>query len=82
MSCWEQTQHDMTYKIYVTDALQAISENTTHLCGLNGVVDFGKSMTARWYDTIEPPQQEPTDDRTCNEIVADIWAKIQGKGGD
>lgn len=79
MSRWEQSQRDFLYKVYITDALQAISENTTHLSGISGVVDYGRTLNNRWVDIIEPPKPEPVDDRPCTEIAADIWERIQGR---
>lgn len=80
---WLQYQRDLTYRIYVTDCLQSISENTTHIGGLNGVVDYGKSMPKRWYDFINPAEEQPQeDDRSVTEIAADIFAKMRRKGGE
>lgn len=77
---WLQYQRDLTYRIYVTDCLQAISENTTHIGGFNGVVDYGKSMPKRWYDFINPAEEQPQeDDRTVTEIAADIFSKMRKK---
>ena len=70
----------LSYQIYVTDALMAIAENTTHLVGSEGVVDYGRTIKTRWYDLINTPQkeEEPEDNRPSEEIVADIWERIRG----
>lgn len=61
---WEQ--EDKAYRIYVTDALRLISENTASSVG-------GKYITARFADVIAPPKEE--DNRTCEEITAEIIAR-------
>ena len=71
---------EKNFRIYVTDALMAIAENTTHLIGQGGVVDYGKSISQRWIDIMNPQTQkkEPEDDRPSEEIAADIWKRIRG----
>lgn len=56
---------EKTYRIYVTDALQVIAENTAHMAG-------GKTMTVRWD---ELTKTKPKDTRTGEEIVADVLRK-------
>lgn len=71
------------YQVYVTDALMAIANNTTHLLGANGVVDYGMSLKERWIDlekSNEKSQEEPEeDDRPADEIASDIWSRIRGE---
>ena len=50
------------YRIYVTDALRIVAENTARYAG-------GNYIKARYADMIEPKKQ---DNRTGDEIVADI----------
>jgi hypothetical protein len=69
----------LSWQIYVTDALMAIAENTTHLVGNEGVVDYGRTLNTRWYDLINSPKEkEPEDNRPSEEIAADIWERIRG----
>ena len=63
---YRREQEDKAYRIYVTDALRLISENTASSVG-------GKYITARFADVIAPPKEE--DDRTCEEITAEIIAR-------
>lgn len=63
---YQQEQEDKAYRIYVTDVLRLISENTASSVG-------GKYITARFADVIAPPKEE--DKRTCEEITADIIAR-------
>lgn len=81
-SRWYIYQRDLAYRIYETDGLQIIGENTTHISSINGVVDYGRAMTMRWYDIINPTEniQETEETRSVSDITADIWNKI--KGGD
>lgn len=53
------------YRIYVTDALRVIAENTAKFVG-------GRSIERRYIDVVEPKKQ---DNRTCEEITADIVAR-------
>lgn len=59
-----QTQKDMSYRIFVTDALKALAGNTSK---------FGGSyMRVRWADTFSQKKQ---DERTGEQIVADVIRK-------
>ena len=53
------------YRIYVTDALNKIKKNKARYAG-------GNYIKARYADMIEPKKQ---DNRTCEEITADIVAR-------
>lgn len=74
--CWERyytQQEEEAYRIYVTDALKTITENT---CRFNG----GGTMSKRWYDLTKP-----ADTRTAEEIADEVVRKaglIQKHGGD
>ena len=59
---FNQHQRDLAYRIYVTDCLRIISENTSKMGG-------GSYITAKFADIINP---KPVDDRTGEEIAADI----------
>lgn len=67
------------YQIYVTDALMAIANNTTHLLGLNGVVDYGTRIKERWIDMGVPEEEPEVDERPAEEIASDIWSRIRGE---
>jgi hypothetical protein len=53
------------YRIYVTDALRIVAENTAQYVS-------GNYIKARYADMIEPKKQ---DNRTCEEITADVVAR-------
>ena len=59
---YQSQQRELAYRIYVTDCLRIISENTAKMCG-------GSYITAKLADIINP---KPVDDRTGEEIAADI----------
>ena len=68
-----------SFQVYVTDALKAIAENTTHLVGAKGVVDYGVKFKTRWIDALNPPPPKaPEDNRPCEDIVTDMWNRIKG----
>ena len=62
MARFNQHQRDLAYRIYVTDCLRIISENTAKMGG-------GSYITAKFADIINP---RPADNRTGEEIAADI----------
>lgn len=71
-------QHDAKmYRFYVTDALKAIAENTMRFNG-------GREMTVRYADLVNreiKKTEEEEDDRSCSEIVDDIWSHGFGNRG-
>lgn len=62
----ERSRND-AYRIYVTDALRIMAENTARYAG-------GNYIKARYADIIEPKKQ---DNRTCEEITADVVARCE-----
>ena len=59
---YQSQRRDLAYRIYVTDCLRIISENSAKMCG-------GSYMKAKFTDIINP---KPVDKRTGEEIAADI----------
>ena len=59
---YQSQQRDLAYRIYVTDCLRIISENTEKMGG-------GSYIAAKFVDIINP---KPADNRTGEEIAADI----------
>lgn len=68
----EQEAEEYSYRVYVTDALMTISENTMRFNG-------GAHMEQRWLDSMKPK-----DPRTGDEIAADILRRMGAKlkGGE
>ena len=62
MSKVKQQAKDTAYRVYVTDCLKMIAENTAN-------ISRGQYMKARYYDIIHPAN---VDNRTGDEIVEDI----------
>ena len=62
MARYQSQQRDLAYRIYVTDCLRIISENTAKMGG-------GSYITTKLADIINP---KPVDNRTGEEIAADI----------
>lgn len=59
---YNENQREVAYRIYVTDALKALSENTSHLAG-------GSAMCIRYAEMIHPTK---VDARSAKEIADDI----------
>lgn len=79
ISSLKSNNEEKSFKIYISDALMAIAENTTHLVGNQGVVDYGKTIKTRWIElTDKPPKEEPEDNRPSEDIAVDIWERIRG----
>ena len=62
---FNQCQRDMAYRIYVTDCLRMISENTANFFK-------GSYVQKRFADFLQKPAK---DNRTGEEIVADVVKK-------
>lgn len=61
---------DMVYRTYVTDCLALISKNAAYSAGPYG--GDGRYMSKRFSEIFNPP---PVDNRTGDEIAADIMKK-------
>lgn len=64
---FKQEQEEAAYRIYVTDTLRLLSENTAKSSG-------GARVTKRWWDIVHRPAP---DTRTGAQIARDI---IEGAG--
>ena len=62
MSKVNQQAKDTAYRVYITDCLKLIAENTAN-------ISRGQYMKSRYYDVIRPAK---VDTRTGDEIVEDI----------
>jgi len=63
----------MIYRIYVTEGLRMIAENTSKYAG-------GSYMEKKYYDIVSK-QNEPEDTRTASEIIEDIITRAGIKIG-
>ncbi len=59
---YNQHQRDLAYRIYVTDCLRMVTENTAKISN-------GSYTVAKFSDIINP---KPVENRTGEEIAADI----------
>lgn len=66
MAYFKKEQQEKAYKMYITDALKIIAENTAKQVG-------GSYLTARYAEMIEPKKEET---RTANEIIINIKDKL------
>ena len=64
---FQKEQKDKAYRLYVTDALKIITENTAKLNG-------GTYLTGRYAEMIEPRKEET---RTAEEIIDTIKEKLE-----
>ena len=67
ISVFHKEQQDKVYRIYVTDSLKAITENTAHYAG-------GVSLRTRFIEILEPPK---VDTRTEEEVVSSLMDKLR-----
>ena len=66
MARYGEHQRELTYRIYVSDALMITANNTARFGG-------GRQIDRRYIDIIHPA---PADNRTEEEIVAHICGKL------
>ena len=64
---FKKEQQEKAYKMYVTDALKMITENTAKQAG-------GSYITTRYADIIAPGKEES---RTANEVIVDLKEKLR-----
>lgn len=77
----KQRNKDIIYRVYITDILKMLAENTGRLS--QAFTQEGKAPSQRYYDLIKEEQQEEPE-QTGDEIIADILAglrKIDNKKG-
>ena len=68
MARHRQNQRDMAYRVYVTDALRILTENTARYDGCFG----GRYLVQNFSALL---RREPVDNRTGDEIAADVIKK-------
>jgi len=63
---------DEMYRVYITDALKTITENTAKIAG-------GSSMKRRWFDIVNPKNEEPMQPKdVCDFVQSALYkAKIE-----
>ncbi len=66
MARYKEQRREMAYRIYVTECLRTMTENTARFAG-------GNYITARLADTVSKPHID--DSKTGEEIVAEVIKK-------
>lgn len=69
VSAFSKIQHEKIYRMYLTDALKCISENTAKFAQ-------GSAMSRRWIDLEEPRVLKET--RSAEEIIDDFKRRLNG----
>lgn len=64
---FQKEEKEKAYRLYVTDALKIITENTAKANG-------GSYLTGRYAELIEPKKEET---RTAEEIINDLKEKME-----
>lgn len=76
MARYREYQREMAYRIYNSDALRIISENTARLGG-------GSYMQLRYADIISFGKNGVSDNRTEEEIISHLFDKLRKvRGGE
>lgn len=75
MARMQEYSRDLSYRIYVTDALKSTVENTKYHLSMDGMISHGVDIPRRWADFAFEQDKEPEDDRSCKEITGDIWTR-------
>ncbi len=67
MARYGEYQRELAYRIYVTDSLKIIADNTARFGG-------GTQINERYWDKIHPA---PADNRTEEDVIAHIREKLE-----
>lgn len=82
----KKKREELLYRVYITDCLKAIAENTAHYVGTTGLVKAGMTMQSRYADLVldkqnakgKASQKEKT--QTADEVVETIKNKLKKLG--
>lgn len=69
VSAFSKKQREKLYRVYLTDSLKVISENTA-----GG--ERRSAMSKRWIDIVDPPG--PAETRSAEEIIGDLKRRLNG----
>lgn len=82
----KEYSRDLSYRIYVSDSLQAIAKNTKTNITSNGIVEHGLEMRKRWIEAIMPKTEEKSEvnpkkdeEQDCQQAVSGIWKRAKLK---
>lgn len=72
ISLFTKKKEELLYKIYVTDALKAISENTSRKGGV--------CMQKRFADMVNTHHEKaPAEEKTAEGVIENIRSKLKGE---
>lgn len=71
---FRKIEEEEVYRIYVTDALQVITQNTANFAG-------GKTIGIRYYDVLKPQKNEEKEEN-ADEIIERISNKLNQIGSE
>ena len=66
---FRRKQEEQQYRIYITDALKAITENTARMYG-------GATLKIRYADLVDEPEKKE-ETRTADEVIDHIKKKME-----
>lgn len=72
---YNEKQYEQAYRIYTTDSLKIIAENTAKLGG-------GSALKVRYAELIGLAEPEKEETRTSEEIIGGISDKLRKLGGE
>lgn len=72
---YNEKQYEQAYRIYTTDSLKIIAENTAKFGG-------GRTLTVRYAELIGLAEPEKEETRTSEEIIGGISDKLRKLGGE
>lgn len=70
ISAFQKEQEEKAFRIYLSDAMMAIADNTARYAG-------GSKMSSRFYDIINV-KKEAKKEETADEIILRIKEKVNG----
>ena len=73
---YRKKREETRYKIYITECLRILTENTTHfIVPGDGNITYGTYMKKSWYEPKKKAEKENRDNRSIEEIAADIMSR-------
>lgn len=78
VQCYSQELRERSYRIYVTDSLGVIANNSALLAGAWGCKD-AKLLEGRWADLFKPRQEEEDGGKIAAKVILGAGLKIKQK---
>lgn len=74
---YNEKQYEQAYRIYTTDSLKFIAENTARM-----TVQGGRVLNKRYAELVGLAEPEKEETRTSEEIIGGISDKLRKLGGE